>query len=220
MSSSTTCWSTRSEIGSRVNRAVFLDRDGTINQTVPSPEGPDSPRSAEEFRLLPGAARAIRRLNDLGLPVVVVSNQPGIAKGKFSAGTLDAMTERLKKDLRSEGAVLDGVYYCLHHPQAVVAEYRMVCDCRKPRSGLLTRAAAEMGLVLAGSYMVGDQDRDIIAGKSVGCTTMLVESGGPTAAAGADYVCRDLQAAANLIVELEGARASDYAPEEVNGNLR
>jgi D-glycero-D-manno-heptose 1,7-bisphosphate phosphatase len=200
---------------------VFLDRDGTINEMVSSPEGPDSPRSVEEFRLLPGAARAVRRLNELGLPVVLVSNQPGMAKGKFSTGNLDAMTARMNEALRSELAVLDGIYYCFHHPDAVVAEYRKVCDCRKPKPGLLKRAASEMGLALVGSYMVGDQSRDIIAGKSVGCTTMLLETGGRAVAPGdADYVCRDLESAARLIVELEGARASDYAPEEVNGNLR
>ena len=189
-----------------MTKAVFLDRDGVINHMVPSPEGPDSPRSADEFRLLPGVASAIRRLNDLSLPVVLVSNQPGVAKGKFPAGNLDAMTERMKADLGEELAVLDGVYYCMHHPEAVLADYREACDCRKPKPGLLTQASREMDLILAGSYMVGDQARDMIAGKCVGCTTVFVASGAlPTKPSEADHVCRDLDAAAHLIAQLEGA---------------
>lgn len=190
-----------------MTNAVFLDRDGVINQLVPSSEGPDSPRSVEEFRLLPGAAGAIRRLNDLGLPVVLVSNQPGVAKGKYPPQNLDAMTERMKAVLGEESAVLHGIYYCMHHPDAIVADYRMTCDCRKPKSGLLTQAAREMDLILAGSYMVGDQSRDMIAGKSVGCTTVFVDSARvPDKPGEADHVCRDLSAAANLIAQLEANR--------------
>jgi D-glycero-D-manno-heptose 1,7-bisphosphate phosphatase len=187
-----------------MGRAVFLDRDGVINHTVPSPEGPDSPRSVDEFRLMAGAGRAIRRLNSLGFPVVVVSNQPGIAKGKLCAEDLDAITERMRLKLSDDSAVIDGLYYCLHHPQAVIADYRVVCECRKPKPGLLLTAAREMDLVLTGSYMVGDQPRDMTAGKSVGCTTMFVTSGEPAdRPAAADLICSDLAAAASLIAQLE-----------------
>lgn len=187
-----------------MRKAVFLDRDGVINEMVPSPEGPDSPRSVEEFRLLPGAGAAIKSLNDLGLPVVIVSNQPGIAKGKLCAEDLAAMTEFMRNQLRETLAVIDGVYYCLHHPQAVNAEYRLVCDCRKPKPGLLTRAGQEMDLVLTGSYMVGDRPTDIRAGKTVGCTTLFVASGMATERpAEADYSCEDLVAAARMIAHLE-----------------
>jgi D-glycero-D-manno-heptose 1,7-bisphosphate phosphatase len=189
-----------------VTRAVFLDRDGVINQMVPTVEGPDSPRSVGEFRLLPGTARAIRILNDLELPVVLVSNQPGVGKGKFSVNDLDAMTLRMKVELQEELAVVDGVYYCMHHPQAIVGDYRQACECRKPKSGLLTQAAREMNLELAGSYMVGDQARDMIAGKNVGCTTVLVGWDAPPQNAGdADYLRRDLVGAVELITQLEGA---------------
>ena len=204
-----------------MTKAVFLDRDGVINQMVPGSDGPDSPRSVEEFRLLPGAAHAVRRLNELGLPVVLVSNQPGVAKGKYPAQNLDAMTERMKAALGEERAVLHGIYYCMHHPDAIVAGYRKACDCRKPKPGLLTRAAREMGLILAGSYMVGDQPRDMIAGKSVGCTTVFVDSGAlPDKPGEADHVCRDLDAAARLIAQLEGAGMASHHLEEVDGNLR
>lgn len=173
---------------------------------VPSLEGPDSPRSVDEFKLLPGVAAAVRRLNELGLPVVVISNQPGVAKGKFPAGKLEAITERMKEALHDDRAALQGIYYCMHHPQAVVGDYRKVCDCRKPESGLLVQAAKDMNLVLAGSYMVGDQPGDMTAGKSVGCTTLFVGSRpllGPPA--DADHACGDLDAAARLIAQLERA---------------
>jgi len=191
---------------SSMRRAVFLDRDGVINEMVPSAEGPDSPRTVDQFRLIPRAGAAIRNLNLMGFPVVVVSNQPGIAKGKLCAEDLDAMTAFMRFKLGEEGAVIDGLYYCLHHPQAVWEEYRIECDCRKPRAGLLKRAAREMDLALAGSYMVGDQPRDMTAGKSVGCTTVLVTSGARIGRPeDADHVCTDLPDAARLIAQLEEA---------------
>ena len=189
-----------------MTRAVFVDRDGVINQMIATPEGPDSPRSADEFHLLPGAAHGIRMLNELGLPVVLVSNQPGVAKGKFPAENLKAITERMKDELGKHLAVLDGIYYCMHHPHSLVAEYQVSCECRKPKPGLLTQAAREMGLELAGSYMVGDQPRDVIAGQTVGCITFLVGSDlVPSTICSADHLCRDLDAAARLIAELEAA---------------
>ena len=189
-----------------MTRAVFLDRDGVINQVVFSAEGLDSPRSIDEFKLLPGAAAGIRRLNELGLPVVVVSNQPGVAKGKFPASNLAAMTERMKEVLLDQSADLQGIYYCMHHPKAVVDAYREDCDCRKPKPGLLIQAAKEMALQLEGSYMVGDQARDMIAGKSAACTTLLVgRSPSTDASVNADHACVDLDTAARLIAQLETA---------------
>lgn len=183
---------------------MFVDRDGVINEMVPSPEGSDSPRSVEEFKLLPGVGGAIRRLNALDFPVVLVSNQPGAAKGKYPASNLDAMTELMKSRLEKDQAFLNGIYYCMHHPEAVVAAYREVCECRKPKPGLLRQAAREMNLTLAGSYMVGDQPKDMTAGKTVGCITVFVDPGGFREVPGeADYVCTDLVAAAHLIVQLE-----------------
>jgi D-glycero-D-manno-heptose 1,7-bisphosphate phosphatase len=191
-----------------MRRAVFLDRDGVINHMIPSNEGPDSPRSVDEFRLIAGAGTAIQHINNLGFPVVVVSNQPGIAKGKLCAEDLDAMTALMRLRLGEEFAVIDGVYYCLHHPQAVIAGYRVDCECRKPKPGLLTQAAGEMDLALTGSYMVGDQPRDMTAGKSVGCTTLFVTSGEADRPAEADLICPDLAAAARLIAQLELASAA------------
>jgi D-glycero-D-manno-heptose 1,7-bisphosphate phosphatase len=157
-------------------RAVFLDRDGVINRYHYNTEfgTVDSPATPEQFELLPGAAEAIAELNQRGLPVIVVSNQPGIAKGKFSPRILSAITLKMVKLLTDAGAHLDDVLYCTHHPAATIAEHRVDCDCRKPEPGLLRRAAREWNLDLAGSFVIGDGVDDILAGNAAGATTLLV----------------------------------------------
>jgi D-glycero-D-manno-heptose 1,7-bisphosphate phosphatase len=157
-------------------RAVFLDRDGVINGLVYHRDASivDSPFTTGQFRVLPRVPRAIRLLNDLGLPVIVVSNQPGIAKGHFDAATLRSFDRKLKAALTTAGARLDAVYYCLHHPQAIVHKLRKRCSCRKPGTGMLTQAARELGIDLANSYMVGDGLTDIEAGSRAGCRTVFV----------------------------------------------
>jgi D,D-heptose 1,7-bisphosphate phosphatase len=158
--------------------AVFLDRDGVINAYVYNPEfgTVDSPAHPDEFVLLPGVAGAIAELNAIGLPVIVVSNQPGIAKGKFSSALLSAMTEKMHAQTRMEGGAFDAIYYCLHHPQSQLPEYKVNCDCRKPSPGLLIQAAKELHLDLAKSYMVGDGVTDILAGNNAGATAILIGS--------------------------------------------
>src|SRR5713226_8257654 len=120
-----------------MQRAGVLDRDGVINQLVYNPEfgTVDSPANPEEFVLLPHVGEAIARLNGLGLRVVIVSNQPGIAKEHFTLALLNAMTEKMLDAIRRSGGAIDAVQYCLHHPQATLKEYRVNCDCRKPKSG-------------------------------------------------------------------------------------
>lgn len=160
-----------------MNRAVFLDRDGVINAALYNPvEGKlDSPYSLEELRVLPGAARAIRMINGMGLLAVVVSNQPGVAKGKCDYAFLEAADAELRTRLAGEGARLDSVYYCLHHPNAQVESLRIACDCRKPKPGLLLKAARELEIELHQSFMVGDSAVDIQAGMTAGCRTILVD---------------------------------------------
>lgn len=155
-------------------RAVFLDRDGVINAMWWDPDHGtvDSPASPDQFRLLPGVPEAIRRLRALGFRIVVVSNQPGIGKGKMTPHLLDAITGKMHDELRSAGVALDGVYYCLHHPEARLDAYRQDCRCRKPRPGLLRQAARDLAIDPSRSYMVGDGVTDIQAGKAVGCTTI------------------------------------------------
>jgi D-glycero-D-manno-heptose 1,7-bisphosphate phosphatase len=159
-------------------RAVFLDRDGVINQMVYHPEFGtlDSPANPDEFELVPGAAEAIRRLNQLELLVVVVSNQPGIAKGKFTADLLQAVKVKMERAVEAEGGSLNGIYYCLHHPEALLPEYRVRCRCRKPEPGLLFQAADDLQIDLSRSYMVGDGITDMSAGRAAGTTAILVSS--------------------------------------------
>jgi len=160
-----------------MNRAVFLDRDGVINAALYDPtEGkPDTPYRLEDFRLLPGVAQAVRAINEMGFLAVVVSNQPGVAKGKCDYAFLEALDAELTARLARQRAHLDAIYYCLHHPDAVNESLRVDCDCRKPKPGLLVRAAQEMDIDLAGSFMLGDGPRDIEAGLAVGCQTILVD---------------------------------------------
>jgi D-glycero-D-manno-heptose 1,7-bisphosphate phosphatase len=188
-----------------VNRAVFLDRDGVINAAVYNPvEGKlDSPYRLEDFRLLPGAAQAIRQINSLGFLAVVVSNQPGVAKGKCDPAFLESLNQRLHWELARQGAHLDAIYYCLHHPQAQVASLRTSCDCRKPQPGLVLQAARELTIDLARSYMVGDSPADIAAGLAVGCRTILVGDADdlPVDGQRPHFVAVDLAAAVRVIAE-------------------
>jgi D-glycero-D-manno-heptose 1,7-bisphosphate phosphatase len=159
-----------------VKRAVFLDRDGVINAApYNAEEGKyDSPYTLADFRFLPGAKQAIRLLNQKGWLTVVVSNQPGIAKRKCSAPFLEALNERMRTGLAASGAHLDAIYYCLHHPQALVSELRETCRCRKPRPGLLLTAACDLQVDLATSYMVGDGMQDVEAALAAGCKPILI----------------------------------------------
>jgi len=157
-------------------RAIFLDRDGVINEIVYFPELGvlDSPLNPRQFRLLPGATEAIRVFNHLGLKVVIVSNQPSIAKGKMTEEAFRKMRLKMRKELEKKGAHIDAEYYCLHHPSARVARYRVNCDCRKPKPGLLLRAAKDLELDLSRCYIIGDSLTDVKAGRAVGCRSFLV----------------------------------------------
>jgi D-glycero-D-manno-heptose 1,7-bisphosphate phosphatase len=159
-----------------VTPAVFLDRDGVVNAMCYDADHGiiDSPTTPDQFRLLPGVARAIRRLRAAGFLVVVVSNQPGVGKGKLTGALLDAITTRMYQELQQGGAALDGTYYCLHHPEAVIDEYRGACECRKPKAGLLLRAQRELQIDLTRSFMVGDGLTDVQAGKLAGCRTIWI----------------------------------------------
>ncbi len=159
-----------------MHRAVFLDRDGTINDMVHSPKSdrPDSPATPDEFHLLPGVGPAIRIINEAGFLAVVVSNQPGIAKGRFTAEDLDAVTQKMHDELARFGAKLNQVLYCPHHPDGVRGEFSVVCECRKPKPGLLLKGARSLKVDLSSSFLVGDTITDIQAGRAVGCRTFLL----------------------------------------------
>lgn len=143
-------------------RAAFLDRDGVINVD----HGYVSRR--EDFQFVPGVLEGARRLHELGYELVVVTNQSGIGRGYYSVDAFMALTEWMKAEFRAAGAPLAGVYYCPHHPQDAIGEYRRECDCRKPAPGMLLRAAGDLGIDLADSIMFGDRASDLQAAKAAG----------------------------------------------------
>jgi len=159
-----------------MTRAVFLDRDGVINEIVYFSELGvlDSPLNPRQFRLLPGVVEAIRAFNRLGLKVIVVSNQPAIAKGKMTEKAFERVRLKMKRLLEKRGAHIDAEYYCFHHPLAKTTKYRGNCDCRKPKPGLFLRAAKDFGLDLSRCYVLGDGLTDIKAGRAVGCRSFLI----------------------------------------------
>jgi D,D-heptose 1,7-bisphosphate phosphatase len=178
--------------------AVFLDRDGVISEQTAFVNRP------EELVLIDGAAEAIARLNRARLPVVVITNQGGIAMGYLTEDDLGAIHERLKQLLVKDGAHVDGIYYCPHHTQATVPAYSVDCSCRKPNIGMLEKARDELGIDLRKSVLVGDATTDVLAGIRAGCSTILVETGfggkNGKAEATPDAVAADLPAAVDLIL--------------------
>lgn len=156
-------------------RAVFLDRDGTINRYV------GFLRKAEELELLPGAAEAIRRINASPFLTVVATNQPVIARGEVTTEQLRNIHNKMETLLGAEGAYVDAIYYCPHHPhkgyEGEIPELKIDCACRKPKPGLLLQAAEELNIDLAASWMIGDGENDIKAGKAAGCRTALIGEG-------------------------------------------
>jgi D-glycero-D-manno-heptose 1,7-bisphosphate phosphatase len=151
--------------------AVFLDRDGTINEQM------GYINHTCRFKLLPGAAKAIKKLNDADIPVVVISNQSGLARGYFPEELLVSVHEKMNKLLAEAGAHVDGIYYCPHHPEAKEERFRAACNCRKPKPGLVIQASEEMGLDPKRSYVVGDRWSDIKTAANCGAKSILVRTG-------------------------------------------
>ena len=151
--------------------AIFLDRDGTINEDVGYAAHPD------EIAIYPYAAEAIRLLNEAGLKVIVITNQSGIARGHLDEAMLGRIHDHLRRELESQGARLDAFYYCPHHPRLGAAPYQQVCRCRKPQPGMLERAARDYHLDLSASYVVGDKASDINLAANAGCRGFLGQTG-------------------------------------------
>lgn len=179
--------------------AVFLDKDGTLLQDVPYNVDPAA------MRFAPGARRALRAFGTLAVPLIVVSNQPGVALGRFAADDLRAVRVRLAHMFRSCGARLEAFYYCPHHPDGKDARYRRTCACRKPAPGLLRRAGARHRLDLRRCWMIGDILDDVEAGRRAGCRTILIDNGNETAwrrgaARIPHHAVTDLEAAARIVL--------------------
>jgi D-glycero-D-manno-heptose 1,7-bisphosphate phosphatase len=189
-----------------MKRAVFIDRDGTISEEVGYINHP------ARFRVFPYAAAAIKHLADNGWLAIVVTNQAGVARGYFSEDMIQTVHAEMTKELESGGARLDAVYYCAHHPSVGEPPYRYDCDCRKPKPGLISRAARDLNIDLAGSWMVGDRYSDVELARNAGVKSMFVLSGygrgewehqRASWTVQPDLVAENLLEAARLIVEAQ-----------------
>lgn len=196
--------------------AVFLDKDGTVLQDVPYNVDPD------KMVFAPGAAEALALLGKSGLPLFIITNQPGIALGLFGVEALAPMQRRLEDMFAEAGARLSGLYFCPHHPEGTQPDFSRRCQCRKPAPGLLMTAAAQHNIDLSCSWMVGDILDDIEAGRRSGCGTILIDNGNETEWAmnewrGPDHRVADLLAASRLIADSAAdstarARSAELSP--------
>jgi len=185
-------------------RAVFIDRDGTLSEEV------GYINHVSRFRMLPRSAEAIKKLNEAGVAAVVITNQAGVARGYFPEERILEVHRRMEELLAADGAKLDGIYYCPHHPTAGEPPYRADCDCRKPRPGLLLRAAGDLNLHIPSSYMIGDKFSDVELAQTAGCKGILVLTGygrgeweylRENAAPAPDFVAEDLLDAVQWILK-------------------
>ncbi len=184
-----------------MRKAIFLDRDGTINVEK------DYLYRIEEFDFIEGVPAAIKRFNEAGYLVIVVTNQSGVARGYYSPQDVDRLHLHIQELLRASGARVDAFYMCPHHPTQGQGEYRRTCDCRKGEPGMLLQAASEHALDLQGSWIVGDKRADVEAGVRAGCRSALVRTGYGQIEQGrldefaeSTPVVDDLTAAADLIL--------------------
>jgi D-glycero-D-manno-heptose 1,7-bisphosphate phosphatase len=169
MKIATSCTDMKKEAPARP--AVFLDRDGTVNEQM------GYINHESRFVLLAGAARAIRDLNRSGYLVIVVSNQSGVSRGYFPIDLVYQVNRKMRDLLAAEGAFLDAVYFCPHHERGVVPEFKKACECRKPGTGLFDRACRELPVDVSGSYVIGDRCSDIEFAERCGLPGILVETG-------------------------------------------
>lgn len=158
----------------KLKKAIFLDKDGTLINDVPHNVDPDL------VTLTQHASRGLQLFSEMGYRLIVVSNQPGIAWGYFEEAALIHVRNKLDALLQVDGIQLDGYYYCPHHASGLVSRYVQICECRKPMPGMLLKAAAEHGIDLRQSWMVGDILHDVEAGQRAGCKTVLIDNGNET----------------------------------------
>jgi D-glycero-D-manno-heptose 1,7-bisphosphate phosphatase len=195
------------------NRAVFLDRDGTLVHARHYPSRP------ADLILYDEIGPRLRRLREIGFKLIVVTNQSGIARGYFTEQDLAAMHDHLSRELEALGVSVDGFYHCPHHPDGVIEHLAITCDCRKPQPGMIRHAAQDHGIVLEWSWFVGDILDDIQAGNAAGCGTVLVDLGTEAPPVSPrrrpDFVARDTAHALDIILSVEGvgpATSLDYRP--------
>ena len=179
--------------------AVFIDRDGTINEEV------GNLSKIEDLRIFPLAIKAVKLLNKYKIPAIIVTNQPAVARGLVDEQWLNNTHKEIIAKFKKGGAKIDRIYYCPHHPNANVDKYRVVCECRKPEIGMLKQAAKDFKIDLRESYIVGDSFADIEAGKRAGATAIAVETGSSNFKDSNPHIkVKDLLEAVKLILKKEG----------------
>ncbi len=185
--------------------AAFLDRDGTLNQEI------GYIREVEKLELLPGAAQAVKKLNEAGVLAILTTNQSGVARGFYDEAHIHALHDRLAKLLWEEaGAKLDAIFYCPHHPRGAVEEYRQACSCRKPEIGMIQEAQKRFGeIVLSESFVLGDKATDVDLAVNAGCQGILLQTGyGRRVLEGKyqelrnrpDFICEDVLQAVETVI--------------------
>jgi D-glycero-D-manno-heptose 1,7-bisphosphate phosphatase len=192
-----------------MKNAIFLDRDGVINELYyDDNQGViDSPFHPNQLELFPKVPDAINTLHSLGYKVILISNQPGIAKKHFTEKTFKTIKQKLKTLLKKDDAYLDDEYYCLHHPESKIEKYKKNCNCRKPKPGMIKQAAKKHNINLSNSWMIGDSAVDIEAGSAAGCKTIFVGKKKcyiwEKMQVEPDHIVPDLYQASKLIKKLE-----------------
>lgn len=181
------------------NKAVFLDKDGTLIDDVPYNVNPGL------ITLSKNCIDGLKLLQDAGYLLVIISNQAGVAYGYFEESALTIVEDKLKELLAEFGIKLSGFYYCPHHPQGKIKAYTKKCDCRKPEPGMLIKAAEELNISLSASWMIGDILNDVEAGNRAGCRTILIDNGNETEWIMNEYrtpgtKCRNINQAANYLL--------------------
>ena len=198
---------------SKPQKAIFLDRDGTINKYV------GFLREIDDFELLHGVAEGIRLINSSGYLAIVVTNQPVIARGEVSVSELELIHDKMETLLGAEGAYIDGLYYCPHHPdkgfKGEVIELKITCDCRKPKPGMLIKASQDFNIDLGSSWMIGDGKNDVRAGQAAGCNTVLISEESAEDCA-PDMIANSLLIAVEAILGKRSGRGSPQGVDKQN----
>jgi len=178
--------------------AIFIDRDGTI--AFPMHDTID----LDKFRIFDFSAEAVRMINNSNYYAIIITNQPGIAKGRFSEQELEALHQKMKKQLEEKGAHLDAIYFCPHHPdkgfQGERPEYKIDCECRKPKPGMILKAAKDLNIDLEHSFMIGDSFRDVLAARNIGIKSIFVKTG-EECEEEADFTAENLKSAVEIALK-------------------
>jgi D-glycero-D-manno-heptose 1,7-bisphosphate phosphatase len=190
-----------------MKKAVFLDRDGVLNELVLNPATGEfePPHSPDDLILFPDVIESLRILQAAGFELFLVSNQPDYAKGKTSLEMIHAVHIRFDQILSLGGIHFRDYYYCYHHPDGIVPEYSFYCECRKPKPFFLLKAARDYGITLENSWMIGDRDSDTECGKAAGTRTIMIEephSSGYRGSGGPDYQVENIRDAVRIILRI------------------